>query len=290
MLLIQLIASGIARGSLYALMALSMTIIYRATTVLNFGQGDLLMGAAFAIYAMVVLLHLPFVAAATLGIALLFAVGAGIQTFLVHPIRSAPHLSVAMMAMASGFLLRGIARFFFGGDVLPFPAVYPEKTYLWGPLVITSSDLITTAAVLGLLLLLWAAFALTPLGLSARATFQSPRGSAMVGINVGRFQRNIWGLGAAMAAVSGILIAPITLLYPDMAAAALVHGFAAITLGGFGSFAGAVVGGFILGLAELLVGVYLDTSLIDLTPYLVIIVLLLVRPAGLFGQRATVRV
>jgi branched-chain amino acid transport system permease protein len=100
----------------------------------------------------------------------------------------------------------------------------------------------------------------------------------------------MWGIGAAMAALGGILIAPITLLYPDLAAATLIRGFAAMTLGGFGSFPGAAVGGILLGVGELLIGAYVSTKLIDITAYLIIILVLLIRPSGLFGRQAAVRV
>ena len=132
-----------------------------------------------------------------------------------------------------------------------------------------------------------AVFYATPLGKTAQAVFQSERGAALVGINVSAFQGTMWGIGAAMAALGGILIAPVTLLYPDLAAATLIRAFAAMTLGGFGSFLGAAVGGMLLGLSELLVGAYISSRLIDITAYLIIIAVLLIRPSGLFGRQTS---
>jgi branched-chain amino acid transport system permease protein len=288
--LAQLILSGIAQGCLYALMALAMTVVYRATTVVNFGHGDLLMAGAFAAYVLVVILEVPFVLGAVGAFAVLFVLGLAIERGLIRPILSGPHLSLAMMAIAVGYLLRGGARVLWGREVLPFPKIYPDKSFFLGPVVLSSSDLIVTGAVALLLVLLSILFFATSIGKTAQAIFQSQRGAALVGIDVGKFQSGMWGLGAAMAAFGGILIAPVTLLYPDMSASTLIRAFAAMTLGGFGSFLGAAAGGLLLGIAELLAGAYVGSRFIDITAYLVIIVVLLVRPAGLFGRQAVVRV
>lgn len=289
-MLAQLLVSGIAQGCLYALVALAMTVVYRATTVVNFGHGDLLMAGAFVVYVMVVLVGAPFVLSAALAIGLLFVLGWAIQSGLIRPILAGPHLSLAMMAIAVGYFLRGGARVLWGREVLPFPKVYPQAYFPLGPVVISTSDLIVAGSVLLTIAALAALFHLTAVGRTAQAVFQSQRGAALVGIDVGAFHGAMWGVGAAMAALGGILIAPITLLYPDMAASTLIRGFAAMTLGGFGSFLGAAVGGLLLGVGELLVGAYLSSKLIDITAYLIIILVLLVRPAGLFGRPAVVRV
>lgn len=286
----QLILSGIAQGCLYALMALAMTVVFRATTVVNFGHGDLLMAGAFVAYVFVVLLKVPFVLGAVLAFAALFALGLAIERGFIRPILGGPHLSLAMMAIAIGYLLRGGARVLWGREVLPFPKIYPDKSFFLGSVVLSSSDLVVSGAVVLMLMLLCLLFFATPIGKTAQAIFQSHRGAALVGINVGAFQSGMWGLGAAMAAFGGILIAPVTLLYPDMSAVTLIRAFAAMTLGGFGSFTGAVVGGLLLGIAELLVGAYVGTQFIDITAYLAIILVLLVRPAGLFGRQVVVRV
>jgi len=289
-MLAQLVLSGISQGCLYALVALAMTVVYRATTVVNFGHGDLLMAGAFAVYVLVIFAKVPFIPAALLAIGLLFATGVGIQHWLIRPILRGPHLSLAMMAIAVGYFLRGVARVFWGREVLPFPKIYPDKSFFLGSVVLNSSDLVITGSAIALFFLLWLLFAVTPVGKTAQAVFQSQRGAALVGINVGAFHGAMWGLGAAMAAVGGILIAPVTLLYPDMSASTLIRGFAAMTLGGFGSFPGAVIGGLLLGVMEMLVGGYVGSRFIDITAYLVIILVLLVRPVGLFGRQVVVRV
>ena len=289
-MLAQLVVSGLAQGALYALIALAMTVIYRATTVVNFGHGDFVMMGAFVVYVLVVLLGLNFLLAAILSIFILFVFGMIVQGALIRPLAAGPHLALAMMAVAVGYALRGAARLIWGREVLPFPKVLPEGTWRPGGVIISYSDMLVTGAALATMTLLAGIFWLTPLGKTARAVFQSERGAALIGIDVAAFQRLMWGVGAAMAAIAGILIAPVTLLYPDLAAATLIRAFAAMTLGGFGSFGGAVVGGLILGLSELLVGAYVSSKLIDITAYLIIIGVLLIRPSGLFGRPVAVRV
>ncbi len=289
-MLAQLLVSGLAQGCLYALVALAMTVVYRATTVVNFGHGDLVMAGAFSVYVLVVLAGADFLVAAVLALVLLFALGWAIQAGLIRPILAGPHLSLAMMAIAVGYALRGGARVLWGREVLPFPKVFPPGIIKLGPVILSPSDLIIAGVVVVTLAVLALVFLATPVGKTAQAVFQSPRGAALVGIDVGAFHSAMWGVGAAMAALGGILIAPITLLYPDMAASTLIRGFAAMTLGGFGSLPGAVIGGLLLGVGELLVGAYVSTKLIDITAYLIIILVLLLRPSGLLGRPAVVRV
>lgn len=289
-MLAQLVVSGIAQGALYALIALAMTVIYRATTVVNFGHGDFVMIGAFVVYVLVVMLGLNFVLSAVLAVVLLFLFGMAVQAGLIRPLASGPHLALAMMAVAVGYALRGVARLIWGREVLPFPKVLPEGLLRPAGVAISYSDLLITGTAILTMIALAGIFWLTPIGKTARAVFQSERGAALIGINVAAFQQMMWGLGAAMAAIAGILIAPVTLLYPDLAAATLIRAFAAMTLGGFGSFGGAVVGGFALGISELLVGAYVSSKLIDITAYLIIIGVLLIKPSGLFGRPVTVRV
>jgi branched-chain amino acid transport system permease protein len=289
-MLAQLLVSGVSQGALYALVALAMTVIYRATTVINFGHGDLVMAGAFVVYLLVVLAGAPFLISALLAVVLLFSFGVAVYKGLIRPIMAGPHLALAMMAVAVGYALRGLARVVWGREVLPFPKVLPQGTFMVGPVILAPSDLIVTGSVIATVAILAVIFYATPLGKTAQAVFQSERGAALVGINVSAFQGTMWGIGAAMAALGGILIAPVTLLYPDLAASTLIRAFAAMTLGGFGSFLGAAVGGMLLGLSELLVGAYISSKLIDITAYLLIIGVLMIRPSGLFGRQAIVRV
>lgn len=286
----QLVVSGIATGMLYALIALSMTVVYRATTVVNFGHGDLVMAGAYAVLVFSINLSLPFVPALLLSLALLFAMGVFIQRVLIQPILLGPHLSLAMMAIAAGYALRGAARLEWGQEVLTIPRPYPQKTFLVADVVFTADDLVVAGTVIALLSLLFVMFYLTRAGKVIQAIFQTQRGAALVGINVHAYHNVLWGMGASLGAVGGALLALIVLVSPDMGVWTLVRGFAAMTLGGFGSLHGAVLGGLLLGVLEKLLGFYVSTAFIDITAYVVTILVLLVRPQGLFGQHATLRI
>jgi branched-chain amino acid transport system permease protein len=290
MILSQLVVSGIATGMLYALIALSMTVGYRATTVVNFGHGDMVMMGAYAMLFLAVSAGVPFALALALAAGGLFALGFLMQRGLMEPIIAGPHLSLAIMALAVGYGLRGAARVEWGNDVLMLPRPYPQGAFLLGPVVVTTDDLVISASVLLLLLLLFLVFNLTAVGKVIQAVFQTQRGAQLVGINVRAFHCVMWGAGATLGAVGGVLLALIVPLTPDIGVWTLVRGFAAMTLGGFGSLSGAVVGGLLLGLMEKLLGFYVSTVFIDISAYLVTILVLLIRPQGLFGQHATLRV
>lgn len=286
----QLVVSGLAQGVLYALVALSMTMVYRATTVVNFGHGDLVMGGAFVVYVLVVYARLPYLLGGLLALAILFGLGMALHQGLMRRIMSGPHLAIAMMALAVGYALRGGARMLWGREVLPFPRIFPDHAWTLGDVVVTSDNLIVSGTVLGLMAALFVLFNVTRTGRLLQAVFQSQRGAALVGLNVDAVHRLMWGAGAALAALGGVLLAPITLLYPDMGVWVLVRGFAAMTLGGFGTLHGAVLGGLILGVVELVLGAYVSTAFIDISAYVVVIAVLLLRPDGLFGRQVVVRV
>jgi branched-chain amino acid transport system permease protein len=287
---LQLALSGLAQGAIYALVALSMCVVYRATTVVNFGHGDLVMAGAFVLYLLAVLAGLPFLAGAAIAVVLLFALGLAIEVGLIERIKAGPHIGFALMCIAFGYVLRGIARGVWGREVLPMPRVFDFPPLILGELVVTGDSLVIFGVVGVLLVLFFLLFYRSPAGRVMQAVCQSERGAALVGINVRAFHGVMWGAGAALGAAGGVLVAPITLLHPGLGAIFLIKGFAAMTLGGFGSLGGAVAGGLLLGVAEQLVGGYVSTKLIDITAYLVIILVLALRPSGLFGRAIAERV
>ncbi|MEJ0019046.1 MAG: branched-chain amino acid ABC transporter permease [Acetobacteraceae bacterium] len=289
-LLPQLVVSGTATGMLYALIALSMTVVYRATTVVNFGHGDMVAAGAYAVFVFGLGFGLPFLPAMVLAIALLFAAGFAAQRFLLQPIVGGPHLSLAMMALAIGYTLRGGLRLQWGTETINPQRPYDMDAYMLGNVVITTDDLVICTSVLLLLAALFVLLQVTPLGKVIQATFQSQRGAALVGINVPMFHALMWGGGAALGAVGGVMLSMIAPLTPDLGQWTLIQGFAAMTLGGFGSLGGAVAGGILLGITEKLLGFYVSTVFIDVTGYLVPIVVLMLRPQGLFGRRVALRV
>src|SRR5438034_2356105 len=261
-----------------------MCVVYRATTVVNFGHGDLVMAGAFVVYLLVVLAGLPFLASAIFALALLFLLGLLIEVGLIERIKAGPHIGFALMCIAFGYVLRGIARAVWGREVLPMPTVFNFPPIFFGELVVTADALIIFAAVGVLLAAFFVRFYRSSAGRVMQAVWQAERGAALVAIN-GRGCHGVMSrVGAALGASGGLWIPPTTLLHPGLGASFLIKVFAAMTLGGFGSFGGAVAGRLLLGLAEQLVGGYVSTKLIDITAYLVIILVLALRPNGLFGR------
>ncbi|MGR3432934.1 MULTISPECIES: branched-chain amino acid ABC transporter permease [Roseobacteraceae] len=289
-MLMQLTLGGLAQGAIYALIALSLTVVYRSTTVVNFGHGDFVMAGAFLSYVLVVLAGIAFLPAAALAMIAMFVLGVLFSKGLIRPIRGGPHIGLALMCISAGYVLRGIARMVWGREVLPMPAVFDMEPIFIGDLVITGDAVFIIGTVLVLLILFFGLLALTDLGKMVQAVYQSPRGARLIGLNVERFNDFSWGIGAALGALGGILVAPVSLLHPDLGASFLIKGFAAMTLGGFGSLGGAVLGGILLGLAEQYAGAYLDSALIEITAYVVIVLVLFIRPQGLFGRKAVVKV
>lgn len=285
----QLVVSGIATGMLYALIALSLTVGYRATTVVNFGHGEMVMAGAYALFVFAGF-GLSFAPALILALGLLFLWGALTQRVFMRPIISGPHLSLAMMALAIGYAMRGGARLRWGSEVVTLTRPYSQDVFMLGPVVVTMDDLAISGFVLVLMGSLSILFYLTPVGRLVQAVFQSQRGAALVGLNVHAFHAMMWGVGAALGAAGGALLGLFLPLSPDMGVWTLVRGFAAMTLGGFGSFHGAVIGGLLLGVMEKLLGFYINTVFIDITAYLITILVLLIRPAGLFGRQTVVRI
>ena len=289
MYFLQLTLSGLSQGAIYALIALSLTVIYRATTIVNFGHGDFVMAGAFMVYVLVIYLGLPYIPAAILAVGILFAMGVGVSRGFIDPIKAGPHIGFAMMSISLGYILRGGARFLWGREVFPMPRVFDIEPIFIDELVVTGDVLFISVIVAILLLVFFLVFYRTTIGTVIQAVYQSERGATLIGVNVLAFHQSMWGVGLAMGAIGGILIAPISLLHPDLGATFLIRGFAAMTLGGFGSLGGAVVGGLLLGVAEQNFGFYINTALIDITAYLVIVAVLVIRPAGLFGRTETVR-
>lgn len=289
-MLLQLLLSGVGQGSIYALVALGMTVLFRATTIVNFGHGELFMFGAFVVYVFLHVVGLPYFPAAVATVVVMFLLGMAVERLLMRPLVRAPHMSLAMMTVALSYLLRGVVRMFWGREVLSLPPIFQYPPIEFADLVITTQDLLISGMTLLLVLLFFSVMQFSRVGRIAHAASESPRGAALVGINVPAFHATMWGVAAVIAAVAGLLVAPITLLYPDMGAQELTRAFAAMTLGGFGSLGGAVIGGLLMGVIEQLAGGYVSTSLIDVASYIVIIVVLLCRPAGLFGRTAVTRV
>ena len=287
--LLHQIVSGIASGGIYASVALALVMIHQATHHVNFAQGEM---AMFSTYIALALIEagLPYWAAFFVTLIASFAIGAAIQVVLMRPMRDAPVL--ASVAVFIGLLLvfNSVAGWIFGYTLKPFPSPFGEGAPVLHGLV-SRHELGSTAVTLAVLLAVYAFFRFTRLGLAMRAAATNPVSSRLVGIPVGRMLALGWGLAAAIGAIAGMMIAPVVFLDPNMMAGVLLYAFAGALLGGIDNPAGAVAGGFLVGILENLGGAYLVGTELKLTMALAIIVaVLVVRPSGLFGRVVVSRV
>ncbi|HUH58878.1 MAG TPA: branched-chain amino acid ABC transporter permease [Candidimonas sp.] len=283
-MLAQLIVSGLVNGSVYAVVALGMTVLYRSTTIVNFCHGEFFMLGAFTILISQQVLGLPYALSIIFAVVLLFAIGSLVEKALMRPLQNAPHISMAMMTIALSYLFKGVSRFFYGREVAPLEPLLTGDPIEIGDVILLPQDLLIAGSSLVIVVGFFYFFQKTQSGKVIQAASQTPRGASLVGINVPRFRNLMWGVGAVLGAIAGILIAPNTLVYPDMGAHMLIQAFAAMTLGGFGSLPGAVVGALTLGVLENMIGGYISSSLVEITAYLAIIAVLIVRPQGILGE------
>ena len=287
-LLIHQVFSGLATGGIYASVALALVMIYQATHHVNFAQGELAMFSTYIAWSLLQA-GLPYWAAFFLTVAIAFVLGVVIERVIVRPVEDAPILSVVIVFIGLLVIVNSLAGWIFSYTIKPFPSPFPAEP-LFGNRYISSHELGSIGITLVVLALLFAFFRFTPLGLAMRAAAQNPISSRLVGIRVGWMLALGWGLAGAIGAVAGMMVAPAVFLEPNMMSGILLYAFAAALLGGIDSPGGAVLGGFIVGVLENVVGSLLGTE-IKLTVALVLIVgVLVVRPSGLFGRKLVTRV
>jgi branched-chain amino acid transport system permease protein len=289
---VQQVMSGLATGGIYASLALALVMIYQATDVVNFAQGEM---AMFATYLAWSLLNagLPYWAAFICTLAIAFVGGVVIQRVVIRPVENKPILTIVIVTLGLLVILNSVAGWVWTYLQKPFPSPFPREPIRVGNIVFGAHDLGEIGVTLMMLALLFAFFRFTPLGLAMRAAAQNPLSSRLSGIRVSWMLALGWGLAAVFGAVAGLMVAPVLTLDPNMMGGIQIYAFAAATLGGFTSPLGAVVGGFMVGIVENLVGTYVSfigTELKLTVALAMIIVVLLVKPSGLFGRTHARRV
>jgi len=281
--------SGLATGGIYASLALAMVMIYQSTHHINFAQGEMAMFSTYLAWTMTQA-GIPFWIAFVLTVAISFVAGVVIERVVIRPVEQAPVLSVVTVFIALLVILNSIAGWIYTYTIKSFPSPFPAEPP-FGNKFISSHELGTIGITLVVLVMLYAFFRFTPLGLAMRAAAQNPVSSRLVGIRVGWMLALGWGLAAAIGAVAGILVAPVIYLEPNMMAGVLLYALAAALLGGIDNPIGAVLGGFLVGVMENLLGAYLIGTELKLTVALVIIIMVLVvKPSGFFGRVLVSRV
>ena len=285
---LQQIFSGLAAGSIYASLALALVMIYRATDLVNFAQGEMAMFSTYIAWTLVNA-GLPFWLAFLITLVVSFLGGMAIERVVIRPVENAPVLAAVVVTIGLLLIFNSVAGWIYTYTVQDFPSPFPDRP-VFGALM-TTRDLGVIGVTLLMLILLFAFFRYTPIGLAMRAAAQNPASARLCGIRVGRMLAIGWGLAAMIGATAGVMVAPVLFLDPNMMGGVLIYAFAGALLGGITSPIGAVVGGLIVGVTENLVGTYLIASQLKLTVAFALIILVLVfRPNGLFGTAIVRRV
>ncbi len=282
-MLMQQIVSGLALGSVYALVALGFVIIYKATDVLNFAQGDMMMMAAFINYALLVSGKFPIPVIILITLIFGAILGYLIERVIVRPMLGRPLFATVLVTLGVGICLRAVAGTIWGHQYKAVPeilSITPIK--LFGGLVVSPLHLTIFLSTIGIVLLLTYFFQYTHLGTSMRAVSMHQLASFLMGIRVRRIFSLNWMVSGFIGAVGGMLIAPLTFLSSDLGWIGL-NAFPAAVLGGFGSIPGAIVGGLVLGVCENIAGGYLPDGIKNVFPWMVLILVLMIRPEGFFG-------
>ncbi len=289
---IQLVIEGLSTGSIYAALALAIVLVNRATGIINFAQGSMAVLSTFAAYALVQA-GVPLPVAALLAIAIGFVLGATVERVIVRPFEGGDPDTTVVVTIGLFVTFTGVAAIFFGYEPRQFPSFVGSTTFNLGGVFVDARALLNILVLVLVMVVLQLVFRATKLGLAMRAVADNPQSAALSGLPVSRLLMVGWGLAAALGAVAGILVAPQLFVSPVMLDFVLVYALAAAILGGLDSPLGAVVAAWIIGVVENLAAAYIDVVGNDLkiaVPLILMIVILIVRPQGLFGRKVVVRV
>jgi branched-chain amino acid transport system permease protein len=295
LILSQAFASGLVTGCIYALVALSLVIVYKATDVVNFGGGEFVMVGGYAALFGLVFFNLNYALAFAVSAVALFLFGALFDRVTMNRIggnsytRQTDLVPTIVATIGLSFLLKGLLR------AVPYteeprrlqPMFQTDPVFI-GDIVLQAQDIVIVVATVLVMGALWVFFRFTMLGRALRAVSQNARAAVLIGMPVKRMRMGVWGLSAAIASIAGILLAPKMLMTPDMGNLVMLA-FAAAIIGGFTSLPGCVVGGIVLGVLQNLVGVLVSPQAISVTPFFVIMAVLVLRPQGLFGEAITLK-
>lgn len=292
-LLFQLILSGFIVGSLYALIALGFVLIYKATDIINFALGELMMFGAYICYGLITEFKIPFVPAFLLTLFFSAILGILIEMLVLRPMVGEPIFSVIMITIGLATLFRSIVGLIWGHDVYPFPTPFSETPIDLFGLSILPIELTTSAIVLCLVILFFLFFRYSHMGIAMRATAFNQKYALLMGINVRKIFSIAWLLSTVVASIGGIFLAGMFFIHTNMSFIGLKV-FPAVVLGGIDSIVGAMLGGLIIGIVENLAGGYLSqllgSGIKELSAFFVLIIVLMIKPYGLFGKKEVIRV
>lgn len=287
--LLQFLLSGITVGAVYALVALGFTIIYNASDVVNFAQGEFVMlGGMITFFAHAAGVPLPL--AALMAIIATAGVGVALNTLAIEPARGAPVVSLIIITIGASIFIRGATQLVFDKQLHRLPAFSGDTPIAIGGATILPQSLWVIVGALAVFCCLWLFFTRTLIGRAVLATANNRVAAQLVGINTNFVMTLSFAMSAAIGALAGVLVTPITLTSYDVGLALALKGFAAAMLGGMGNPKGALVGGLLLGILEAMTAGYISSQYKDAAAFIIILAVLFAMPQGLFGRKSTDRV
>jgi branched-chain amino acid transport system permease protein len=288
-IILQLVLNGLAVGCIYGLVALGFVLIYKATELVNFAQGDFMMLGAFTCYMFVVWYGLDYWVAFALALAIVAVFGAGLDRVVLRKVIGQPQFAVVMLTIGLGAMFRSFASITWGSEIYTLPTPFSARATRIGGVSVSHEYVSIIVGTVVLCALLYAFFTHTKLGVAMQAASQNQLAAYYMGIPVKLVFSLIWAISAAVATIAGVLLAPVSLIDINLGFIGL-KAFAAAVLGGFGSIPGALAGGVTIGLIELFSGAYLPKGVKDVAAYVVLLLVLAVRPQGMFGALARKKV
>lgn len=288
-MLLQVILSGLATGSIYALIALGLALIYNTTEHVNFAQGEMSMVSAFIGFTFFNLIGLSLPIAFLLTLIVSALLGIVVERLVIRPAIRAPHFNIFIITLGLSIVFKSLAGFIWSHNDYPYPSIFPDETISIGTATIDLIGLgnITTTVVL--MLILYIFFKYTRYGTAMRAVSESQNASLLMGVNVNQSFAVTWAISFLVAAVAGILMAPVIFLSTHMGIV-VINGFAAAILGGWGSIPGAIIGGMLLGVIDNVAPLYLPSQIKNIVPFMTIFIVLVIRPKGIMGVERFIKV
>lgn len=287
---IQILVSGVIVGCIYAMAALGFTIVFNATRIVNFANGEFLMLGSVALAGAITTAGMPLWIAVIAAIACTAVVGIGLQVLVLNHARSTNELSLVMLTIGAGLAVRGAASLVFGREVTFVPDFGLFPMLLMGDVYVVSQGVWITLTLAAVSLLLWLLFARTTFGKAMKAASDEPRAAALCGIEPRRAAAAAFGIAAALGGLAGALVAPISAAFYENGVFLGLKGFAAAVAGGLGNPLGAVIGGLIIGIVESFSAGYVSSGYKDGVAFILLLLVLLLRPSGLMGAASVKRV
>lgn len=286
MQIVQLIAAGLAQGCIYGLVALGFVLIYKATETVNFAQGEFLMLGAFGGFVLAHVLGLPYWMSVILAVLAVSAVGYLLERTVMQPVMGESVVSIVMLTIGIGYMARGLVTMVpvVGPDTHALPSPVSGMVVRFDGVAISADHILIVVVTIVLYALITLLFQRTKVGIAMQAMSQNQMAAYLMGIPVRRLSGLIWALAACVSAIAGILLAPLTFVHANMGLIA-IKAFPAAVIGGFTSLPGAIVGGLIIGLVEQFAGFYMNEGYKNIMPFVVVLLMLIIKPTGLFGER-----